>query len=366
MFTTPIGLYIHVPFCVKKCGYCDFYSVVGDDSLMDAYAAAVTEQLSKYRDKITADTLYFGGGTPSVLGGNRIAMIVNAARSMLTNDAEITVEANPGDELDGFFAKCADVGVNRLSLGLQSANDNELSLLTRRHSRADVVTAINSARKFGIDNISLDLMLGIEEQTESSLMQSVDFCVDMGVNHVSAYMLKIEDGTPFATRKFGTSLPDDDRVADLYLMTVDRLREHGYAQYEISNFAKNGAFSRHNLKYWNCDEYIGIGPSAHSFFEGKRFYYDRDINGFICGNQPVFDGVGGDFEEYAMLRLRLADGLRRDLLLNRYKDGNQLYDKVLFRAKKYALSGCLTADNEKIALTGKGFLISNSIICDLL
>lgn len=362
----PIGLYIHVPFCVKKCGYCDFYSVVGDDNLMDAYTAAVCEKIGDYKDKITADTLYFGGGTPSVLGGNRVAMIINAACDMLTADAEITVEANPGDDLDDFFKRCRDAGVNRLSLGLQSANDNELALLTRRHNRNDVVTAVNLARKNGIDNISLDLMLGTEAQTKESLFRSVDFCADMGASHVSAYMLKIEEGTPFATRKFETPLADDDAVAELYLATIDRLSEKGYAQYEISNFAKNGAYSRHNLKYWNCDEYIGIGPSAHSFFKGKRFYYDRDINGFICGMDTVLDCDGGDFEEYVMLRLRLCDGLRRDLVINRFKNGNELYNHVLSRTGKAASAGCLTANNEKIALTSKGFLISNSIICDLI
>ncbi len=362
----PIGLYIHVPFCVKKCGYCDFYSVVGNDNLMDMYTAAVCEKIKNYKGKVTADTLYFGGGTPSVIGGKRVAMMINAARDILTDNAEITVEANPADNLDDFFSRCRNAGVNRLSLGLQSANDNELSLLTRRHTRNDVAEAVSLAVKYGIDNISLDLMLGTEGQTKDSLLKSVDFCADMGANHVSAYMLKIEEGTPFATRKFETPLADDDEVSELYLSAIDRLAEKGYTQYEISNFAKDGAFSRHNLKYWNCDEYIGIGPSAHSFFEGERFYYDRDINGFICGNGTVFDGKGGDFEEYAMLRLRLCDGLRSDLVISRFENGNKLYDNILSRTEKLAHAGYLTANSEKIALTPKGFLISNSIICELI
>ncbi len=361
-----VGLYIHVPFCVKKCGYCDFYSVVGDDSLMDVYTAAVVDTLRKYYGKIAADTVYFGGGTPSVLGGKRIATILDAACQMVERGAEITVEANPGDNLDEFFAKCCQAGVNRLSMGLQSANDNELKLLTRRHSTADVASAVKLARANGIGNISLDLMLGIEGQTQESLIHSVDFCADTGANHVSAYMLKIEDGTPFAQRRNSMDLPDDDVSADLYLLAVDRLRKNGYEQYEISNFAKDGAYSRHNLKYWNCDQYIGIGPSAHSFFDGRRFFYERSIDSFIIGKKPIQDGFGGDFEEYAMLRLRLNDGIRRDDTEKRYIDGDNRYDMLMQRAQKYVKAGLCVANDEKTALTDRGFLVSNSIICDLL
>ncbi len=362
----PIGLYIHIPFCIKKCGYCDFYSVCADENTMDAYTAAVINKVAEYREILTADTLYFGGGTPSVLGGDRIASIINFARPMLTADAEITVEANPGDNLDRFLAVCADSGVNRLSLGLQSANDNELRLLTRRHSVLDAERAVETSRKNGINNISLDLMLGIEGQTEKSLLHSVDFCSAMGAKHISAYILKIEDGTPFAARRDKMLLPDDDGAADLYLTAVDRLKQNGYEQYEISNFAKDGAYSRHNLKYWNCDQYIGIGPSAHSYFDRKRSYYERDLNSFIVGAEPVFDGYGGDFEEYAMLRLRLSDGLRRETVKRIYENGDELFDRMLIRAKKYVSMGYCEADEVRIALTGRGFLVSNSIICDLI
>ncbi len=361
-----IGLYIHVPFCVKKCGYCDFYSVVGNDELMDVYTAAVIQSIKRHTGEVIADTVYFGGGTPSVLGGRRLAAILDAARPMTDNGAEITVEANPGDNLSEFLSICAASGVNRLSIGLQSANDKELKLLTRRHTAADVERAVDAAFANGIDNISLDLMLGIEGQTQQSLADSIDFCAKAGASHVSAYMLKIERETPFFEKRESMNLPNEDKTAELYLFAVGRLAEAGYAQYEISNFAKNGRKSRHNLKYWSCEPYLGIGPSAHSFFGGRRFFYPRDIDGFIAFNDPVADGLGGDFDEYAMLRLRLCEGLKRADCEVRYPDGADRYRRMLDRARKYASVGYLAADNEKIALNSKGFLVSNAIIFDLI
>ncbi len=361
-----IGLYIHVPFCVKKCGYCDFYSVTADEDTMDAYTRAMCDKLSGMNGDFTADTVYFGGGTPSVLGGRRIAEILKAAYPNIAQDAEITTEANPGDELDEFFAYCADAGVNRVSLGMQSAVDGELALLTRRHTVTDVERAVSTARKRGINNISLDLMVGIEGQNEISLMRSVDYCAALGVDHVSAYMLKIEDGTPFAARRDRSAFADEDRSADLYIAAVERLAAHGYEQYEISNFARNGAVSRHNLKYWNCEPYIGIGPAAHSFYGGRRFFYPRSLADFIADVQPTDDGSGGDFDEYAMLRLRLTDGLRRDMTIQRFPDCDERYAEMVKRAEKYAGAGLCTADGERIALNSHGFLLSNSIICDLL
>lgn len=361
-----VGLYIHVPFCVKKCGYCDFYSVAGNEQLMDEYTAAVTDALGAYRGKISADTVYFGGGTPSVLGGKRISAVLNAAREMISDGAEITVELNPGDSLNDFYEQCSAAGVNRVSIGLQSADDNELRLLTRRHTASDVKDAVRLARLNGISNISLDLMLGIEGQTKKSIANSVDFCADLGVNHISAYMLKIEEGTPFARAKGGSRFPDEDAVADMYLFAVGRLADRGYEQYEISNFAANGAKSRHNLKYWNCEEYVGIGPSAHSFYGGKRFFYPRSITDFISGKKPVSDGSGGDFDEYAMLRLRLSDGLIFTEAKKRFSDAERRYEKLLEKAQRYEQAGLCAADGDKIALNSRGFLVSNMIIGDLL
>ena len=361
-----VGLYIHIPFCVKKCGYCDFYSVVGDDMLMDAYTAAVISVINEYKGQFVADTVYFGGGTPSVLGGRRISLILDATKEIITPDAEITVEINPGDNLEEFFSICAGSGVNRVSIGLQSANDNELKNLTRRHTSADVAEAVTLARLNSVDNISLDLMLATEGQTEETIARSIDFCAELGANHISAYMLKIEKNTPFYDKKADMNIPDEDRAAEMYLFACDRLESRGYKQYEISNFAKPGYHSRHNLKYWNMEEYVGIGPSAHSFFDGKRFFYERDIHAFIRGNEPTFDGTGGDFEEYAMLRLRLCDGVSRERCETLFADGKVRFEKMLSAAKKYEKAGLCFTDDEKIALNKNGFLLSNMIISDLI
>ena len=361
-----VGLYIHIPFCVKKCGYCDFYSVVGDDMLMDAYTSAVISAINEYKEQFVADTVYFGGGTPSVLGGRRILLILDAAKEIITPDAEITVEVNPGDNLAEFFPLCVVSGVNRVSIGLQSANDNELKNLTRRHTSSDVAEAVKLARLSGIDNISLDLMLATEGQTEETIARSIDFCADLQVNHISAYMLKIEENTPFYDKKGDMNIPDEDRAAEMYLFACARLESRGYKQYEISNFAKQGYQSRHNLKYWNMEEYVGIGPSAHSFFDGKRFFYERDIHAFMKGNKPTFDAIGGDFDEYAMLRLRLCDGISRIQCEALFADGKSRFEKMLSAAKKYEKAGLCYADDEKIALNKNGFLLSNMIISDLI
>ena len=361
-----VGLYIHIPFCVKKCDYCDFYSVVGDYMLMDAYTSAVISAINEYRGQFVADTVYFGGGTPSVLGGRRISQILDAAKEFITPDAEITVEVNPGDNLAEFFPLCADSGVNRVSIGLQSANDNELKNLTRRHTSLDVADAVKLARLSGIDNISLDLMLATEGQTEKTIARSIDFCAELHANHISAYMLKIEENTPFYDKKGDMNIPDEDRAAEMYLFACNRLENRGYKQYEISNFAKPGCHSRHNLKYWNMEEYVGIGPSAHSFFDGKRFFYERDIHAFIKGNEPTFDTIGGDFEEYAMLRLRLCDGISRAQCESLFADGKVRFEKMLSAAKKYEKAGLCFADDERIAFNKNGFLLSNMIISDLI
>ena len=361
-----VGLYIHIPFCVKKCDYCDFYSVVGDDMLMDAYTSAVISAINEYKEQFVADTVYFGGGTPSVLGGRRISLILDAAKEIITPDAEITVEVNPGDNLAEFFPLCVVSDANRVSIGLQSANDNELKNLTRRHTSSDVAEAVKLARLSGIDNISLDLMLATEGQTEETIARSIDFCADLQVNHISAYMLKIEENTPFYDKKGDMNIPDEDRAAEMYLFACDRLESRGYKQYEISNFAKQGYQSRHNLKYWNMEEYVGIGPSAHSFFDGKRFFYERDIHAFIKGNKPTFDAIGGDFDEFAMLRLRLCDGISRIQCEALFADGKSRFEKMLSAAKKYEKAGLCYADDEKIALNKNGFLLSNMIISDLI
>lgn len=361
----PIGLYLHIPFCVSKCGYCDFFSAPATEETIDAYAAALCRSLDRWGKRLMrpADTLYFGGGTPSLLGGTRIAAILEAAKAAFgLEEAEITLEANPGDDLAGTLKAAARAGVNRVSLGVQSGVDSELAALTRRHSADDAVQAVKAARAAGIENLSLDLMLGIPGQTEESLEKSLDFLTALEPEHISAYLLKIEAGTPFERER--PAVADEDLSADLYLAAVGYLTDRGYRQYEISNFAKLGYKSRHNLKYWNCDEYLGLGPSAHSFLNGKRFFYEKNLTAFFLGAPPSDDGTGGDPEEYAMLRFRLSEGLVFHQFEERF--GRPVRETVREKAKKLAEQGLVSADEFHVALTSKGFLVSNQVLFQLL
>ena len=363
----PIGLYLHIPFCRGKCPYCDFYSMRVDVERMDTYTKALGETLAAWaaRTGRAADTFYFGGGTPSLLGGKRIASLVDTARAHYgLADAEITVECNPSDADGCLFEMLACAGVNRISLGLQSAVDEERKALGRRAGVKEAEECIRLSKAAGITNLSLDLMIGIPGQTVDSLRRSIDFCVQAGVTHISAYLLKIEEGTAFARRQEKLALPDEDAVCDFYEQACESLSEAGFRQYEISNFAQPGFESRHNLKYWNAEEYLGLGASAHSFLEGKRFFYPRDIDAFLRGAAPVEDGEGGGFEEYAMLRLRLTEGLREDLLSRRY--GYGIPDEMRRAAQQLAGYGLLEQDEGGIRLTRKGFLLSNAVIAELL
>ncbi len=360
----PIGLYVHIPFCKGKCPYCDFYSVAPQKGVTDSYVAAVCRKLDQ--ENRIYDTVYFGGGTPSLLGADNVALILSHTKR--TPDCEVTLECNPSDT-GGInsvfdFEIAAKGGVNRISLGLQSADDTERKTLGRRGGCDDVARAMAKAKAAGIENISLDLMLGIPNQTKESLLNSVEFCKNSGATHVSAYILKIEEGTFFYKKRDNLILPDEDETAELYLTAADALEKAGFAQYEISNFAKNGFESRHNLKYWRCEEYLGVGAAAHSFADGKRFYYERSIDDFINGKPPVDDDFGGDEEEYIMLALRLTEGLFFENFEKRY--GKKLPESITEKARLLQRHGLVNIDGNRIALTKQGFLLSNSVICELL
>ena len=313
-----------------------------------------------------ADTLYIGGGTPSLLGGERIARLVTAARSGFgLHGAEITVECNPKEHLAEDFQQMAEAGVNRLSLGVQSAVEAELKALSRRHRNEDVIRSVKDAKVAGIHNISLDLMLGIPHQTLQSLKQSLDFLILLEPKHISAYMLKIEPDTPFGRADVSKlHLPSDDQAAEMYLYVSDYLQKAGFEHYEISNFAKPGYRSRHNTKYWLCEEYLGLGPAAYSYINGKRFSFDRDTEQYLDSPTVIYDGGGGDFEEYVMLRLRLNDGINIRELTARY--GKQRSDSLLKKAAILKNTDLIELSENRLSLTVKGFLVSNAVIGKLL
>ena len=366
-----IGLYLHIPFCKSKCPYCDFYSFSGKSTEKDEYTKALQGKILSSISTLQsvtpckADTLYIGGGTPSVLGAKNLATLVNACNSgFMTDDAEITVECNPHGLDEDFFKILRECGVNRISFGMQSAIDNERRILGRLSDRNQVENAVKTAQRVGFENITLDVMLGIPNQTEKSLNETLDFCISLGVPHISAYMLKLEENTYFYKNQNKYNFPNDDLTADLYLQMCETLENNGIMQYEISNFAKQGFESRHNLKYWHCDEYLGLGPSAHSFLNGKRFYFDRDFQAFMNGNSPIDDGFGGDFTEYAMLNLRLVEGLKEEKVFERF--GHNIPKEIYDNSKIFIDNGYMTKTENGLALTRKGFLLSNSILSEIL
>ena len=364
-----IGLYIHIPFCVSKCPYCDFHSAAMGSPLqqqaaLDHYTAALLRSLEEWSQRVpaTADTLYFGGGTPSLMGGERLAQVIAAARRLYgLEGAEITMEANPADDLADTLAAFAAAGGNRLSLGMQSAVPAELTLLGRRHTPADVARTVADAHRSGIENISLDVMLGIAGQTIASACHSVDVAAQLGATHLSAYLLKIEPNTPYGACP--PDLPSEDETVELYHAAFRRMDSHGYRQYEISNAALPGRESRHNLKYWLSEPYLGLGPAASSCLGGHRFTYPRDTAAFIAGDLPVEDSCEGapvgSAEEYALLRLRLAEGLSAADFAARF--GEPMPAEWFARAAALPRS-LVESSEQQIRLTREGFLLSNAII----
>ena len=280
----PLGLYLHIPFCKAKCIYCDFYSLPHSEEKMDAYTAALQRDLIRWADQAkghTVDTIYFGGGTPSYLGAERLCRILETvfAHYRVDKNAEITTEANPDSAREvSALRQLREAGFNRISLGMQSASDDELRLIGRVHTHKETVEAVHAARAACFDNVSLDLIYGLPEQTMAHWRESLQAAIALEPEHLSCYGLKIEEGTPLDRKKDTLRIPDDDEQAEEYLATVELLEKTGYAQDEISNLARPGRESRHNLKYWTMQEYLGFGPGAHSDFGGRRFAYARDLN----------------------------------------------------------------------------------------
>ena len=339
------GLYIHIPFCFSKCPYCDFYSTKYTPAAADAFAEKLKGQMQDYTGSF--DTVYFGGGTPSILEPRVLTGILQAVRDHFAIDpaAEITVECNPSKDLTGDMEQYAAAGINRVSIGMQSAVDRERFALGRRAGSVEVARTVAAAKAAGITNISLDVMLGTPKQTPDSLEETFAFIARMQVTHISAYLLKIEPGTPFDRLQAKLALPEEDTVCQMYLQTVERLGQLGFAQYEISNFARPGYESRHNLKYWLLEPYLGLGPSAHSLWNGRRFYFDRD---WIWQDE----GPGGDREEQILLGLRLNRGIPEDWLTR--------------DPTPYIAGGFMRRANGRISLTPRGMLVSNTILAELL
>ncbi len=355
-FLTNLGLYLHIPFCKRKCAYCDFYSAVFSEELVAKYITALKREIKQWGGKINRpiDTIYLGGGTPSLLNSYLPELIGSIKENFnVTDDAEITLEVNPQSDIEQVLQNVKQARVNRLSIGVQSGNNEQLKTLGRTHSKEDAANAIRIARTLGFSNISLDLMIGLPQSNLDSLRQDLDFLTALNPEHISAYILKIEPNTAFEKQEDSLGLPSEDSVCDQYLFMCDYLQNKGYSHYEISNFAKPNFESRHNLKYWNCEEYLGLGPSAHSFVDGRRFYYPRDLKAFINGNTPLPDGKGGSEEEKLMLALRLKGGVNAEILPQN-------------KTELFVKNGFAEIKNGNFFLTNKGMLVSNQIITELL
>lgn len=372
-----LGLYIHIPFCRSKCEYCDFYSLGGgrDRRTTDDYLQALADHMresGRLAPDYLVDTIYFGGGTPSFFGAENLEKILDEVhRSFrLSIDAEITLEANPDSVTKQSLNKLLRAGFNRISLGVQTDDDDLLKKLGRPHTFEQAKQAMLRAREAGFGNISLDLMYGLPGQTLTAWKQTVEHILRLRPEHLSCYGLKVEEGTPLWSYRDAANLPGDDVQADMYLAASAMLREAGYGHYEISNFAKKGFASRHNLKYWMGGEYLGFGPTAASDFAGKRFTIVRDLSGYIagiagrrailseCESIPMRERVG----EYVMLRLRTAEGISAEEYERGYLMPFEPLEKAMLR---FAEKGLAEYGNDRWRLTERGWLLSNRIIVAL-
>lgn len=370
---TKLGLYLHIPFCIQKCLYCDFCSFprVTEES-MRTYSRELCRRLTATAPTcadLVVDTVYFGGGTPSLLPISCFEEILVGIREhyTLTEDCEITCECNPASANGGYLAALRKLGVNRLSIGLQSAHDHELRALGRAHSAEDFRAIFLDARRAGFDNISADVMYGIPHGTLDSLDRTLDFLLELSPEHISAYGLKIEEGTPFDAMRERLPLPDEDTEWEMYGLLSDRLRAAGYHKYEISNFAKKGKESRHNLRYWLGEEYLGFGVAAHSYFGGERFGASRDLSSFLAGEditeERTFLSPLDRRNEYLMLRLRLSEGICEEEFSSRFGVSlASLYPLLEERIK----GGFLKREAGRIAFTDRGFFVSNTILSEML
>ena len=372
-----LSIYIHVPFCIRKCEYCDFYSLC-DLSLRADYVEALIAQIKDFRSEAKnklVDTIYFGGGTPSLLSGEEIVRILKTVRSVfrVSDDAEITMEANPGtldpEKLSAYHA----AGVNRLSLGLQSADSGELKRLGRIHTKEEFENSFLLARLEGFQNINVDIMYALPNQTEQTLAATLDYVIALDPDHISFYGLKIEPETPFGKdENIEATLPVEDTQADMYLNSVQKLEEAGFLQYEISNFSKPGFECHHNVKNWKCQDYIGFGPAAHSLFEGVRFSYKKEIRSFIA--DPLQRGnLIDDYDEqtkadiakqFVMLGFRLRLGIDVAEYAGRFNDDFEA--RYLKKMTRFIENQYILPTKTGYRLSRQGLLISNYILSELI
>ena len=368
-----LSLYVHIPFCIRKCNYCDFcsFSDIKEEDRR-AYVDALLREISEYKSepKLLLNTVFFGGGTPSLLTEHELCKITEKIREVfdLSPGCEFTLESNPKTVTREKLITYKRCGVNRLSIGLQSIHENELKMLGRIHSFNDFLESYKLAREVGINNINVDIMYSIPGQTPKSFCETVEAVLALSPEHISAYSLILEEGTPLYLQRDKLSFPSLDDECLMYEELCKRMSSAGYEHYEISNYAKPGFMCRHNLVYWHAEEYIGVGLAAHSYFDGARFSNTEDLSEYLAENYKEYrtreniDEAVKE-EEHIMLALRLREGIN----LSKYRElfGKDFLEGKAALVKRLVEAGLATLTNTHFALTEKGFYVSNEIICNL-
>jgi len=355
------SLYVHIPFCIRKCPYCDFLSVQIDDSLLEGYIDAILRELS-LRDMKEPTTIYIGGGTPTLLPIPHLRRLLEGISPLLDGDKEFTIEANPGTIDREKLRLLRGFRVNRLSIGVQSLRDEELRILGRLYSRQTAIESVLMAGEF-FENLSIDLIYGIPSQEIGHWEETLDNALLLPIKHISAYELTPERGTPFydLISKGTLSLPNEEKVVEMFHLTAKRLRSEGFSHYEISNYAKEGFECRHNINYWLRGQYIGLGAGAHTFLDGKRIKNTGDISLYI---DRVFRG---EFPIEAEEVLSPEDSLREEVFLSlRTSYGIEAREEIL-KAGEFALkAGLMEVVSGRLRLTEEAMAVSNSVIAELL
>lgn len=369
-----LGLYLHIPFCLHKCNYCDFCSFPGQgQEVVEAYVDRLCADLkakSKRAGDYLVDSVYIGGGTPTILTQAQFAKIGEALQKnySFADDLEFTVECNPATGSPELFKALREIGVNRVSVGLQSIHENELSALGRVHGVKEFYRTFDELQSAGFTNLGADLMFGIPHQSMESYLETLKAVTDLPLTHLSCYNLILEEGTPFWKMQKDLPLPSEDIEREMYLAGADLLEERGFFQYEISNFAREGYRSRHNLKYWNLDPFLGFGLAAYSDFGGERFGNSRDLAAYLRGESIIAECEKLSREdranEYVMLKLRTTDGISMRVMWERY--GDAFATKIASKLGKSIDGGLVRATKEGYSFTKEGFFVSNSILSDLL
>jgi len=371
------GIYIHIPFCKRKCSYCDFFTV-NFSKYTELFTAAISKEIadrSDYLNNHKIDTIYFGGGTPSQLKAADFEKIFRsiADHFVISNHSEITFEGNPDDLTADYLQSISHLPFNRISIGIQSFDDTELKRINRRHSALQAIEAVEACKKKGFRNISIDLIFGLPEQTNDNWIKQLRTAIDLNIQHISVYGLTFEENTPlWSLREKGKVIQiEDEKMNKMYIDAIDILTGAGFEQYEISNFAKPDFRSRHNSAYWRQEPYLGVGPSAHSYDGKSRRWNVSSIEKYLSGinnNFPCFEeeilSVNDKYNDYVMLALRTTDGI--DLRFIETNFGKEFSDYCLESIKTFIDTEKIKQKNNQLRLNTGGMLISNLIISEIM